>query len=113
MKKESKMNITGALVRKLRRQRKWTQKEFSRMLRDAGWSKCTRGWLAKVESGEALVRDKDLPYFRALFGEEFSVQFDMLALRENEERRDDVSLRRDIPMFNDCLSLMLVSLVLV
>jgi transcriptional regulator with XRE-family HTH domain len=113
MKKESKMNITGALVRKLRRQRKWTQKEFSLMLRDMGWSKCTRGWLAKVESGEALVRDRDLPYFRALLGEEFSVQFDKLTRKLSDDRLNVPSLRRDVDLFKNCLSLMLASMVLV
>lgn len=81
------------------------------MLREIGWSKCSRGWLAKVESGEAAVRDKDLPFFRVLLGEEFMVQFEKLAQRESDERREGV-LPRDVQLFKDYLPVIFLSFVM-
>lgn len=77
-------NISGALIRKLRKRRDWTQREFSKRLREAGWKKCTRSWLSRIESGEVTLRDRDLPYFYSVMGEEFDAEFGALMFRKVE-----------------------------
>lgn len=73
----AKKNITGPMLRKLRKRHGWTQKEFSQKLSEAGWKKCTRGWLSRVESGEVTLRDKDFPYLYAVLGREFETEFNL------------------------------------
>lgn len=73
--RHARKNITGPMLRKLRKRNGWTQKELSQKLIEAGWKKCTRGWLSRVESGEVILRDKDIPYLYAVLGREFETEF--------------------------------------
>jgi transcriptional regulator with XRE-family HTH domain len=80
--KRGKLNLAGPLVRRIRRANDWTQKDFAKMLRDAGWKRCTRGWVSRLESGEVTLRDVDLPFLYALFGEDFDTEFRAMMVRE-------------------------------
>ncbi len=44
-------------------------------LRHAGWAKCKRSWLARIETGEVAVKDLHLVFLRDVLGEEFEIQF--------------------------------------
>jgi transcriptional regulator with XRE-family HTH domain len=59
----------------MRVRRDWTQEALSEKLRLAGWTKCKRSWLARIETGEVGVKDLHLAFLREVFGEEFEVQF--------------------------------------
>jgi transcriptional regulator with XRE-family HTH domain len=80
-KHKSKLNITGPLIRKLRKGNDWTQKEFAGLLREAGLKESTRRWVSKLESGQATLRDADLPYLFAVLGVSFSDAFVALISR--------------------------------
>jgi hypothetical protein len=54
------------------------------MLVDAGWKKCTRGWLSRVESGEVTLRDKDFPYLYAVLGREFETEFNSFMTQKED-----------------------------
>lgn len=76
MKKDkSKLNMTGPLVRRLRKSNDWTQRELAALLRESGLKESTRRWVSKLESGDATLRDVDLPHLRAVFGTSFSDAF--------------------------------------
>lgn len=76
MKQEkSKLNISGPLVRRLRKSNDWTQKEFAKHLREAGLKESTRRWVSKLESGKVTLRDVDLPFLRSVLGMSFSDAF--------------------------------------
>lgn len=68
-------NISGRLLRRMRVRREWTQETLSEKLRLAGWTKCKRSWLARIETGEVGVKDLHLAFLREVFGEEFEDQF--------------------------------------
>ena len=51
------------MVRKLRNDRGWTQEEFAAKLQVLGWTRCTRGWLSRIEARLVAVRDYELTYF--------------------------------------------------
>jgi len=68
-------NISGRLLRRMRVRREWTQEILSEKLRLAGWTKCKRSWLARIETGEVGVKDLHLVFIREVFGEEFEAQF--------------------------------------
>jgi transcriptional regulator with XRE-family HTH domain len=85
MKKDkSRLNISGPLVRKLRKSNDWTQKEFATHLREAGLKESTRRWVSKLESGEVTLRDVDLPYLRSVLGVSFSDAFAALISKTSE-----------------------------
>jgi transcriptional regulator with XRE-family HTH domain len=77
-------NLCGRLVRRLRKRRQWTQEDLSGRLREIGWSKCRRSWLARIESGDVSVKDHQLAHFQAIFGAEFSSEFWALAVLHHE-----------------------------
>lgn len=51
----------------MRNQQGWTQDELAAKLQVKGWD-CTRSWLAKIEARQVAVKDFELLYFRAVFG---------------------------------------------
>lgn len=57
--------MVGATVRRLRVKRGLTQEALAAKLQVSGWD-CTRSWLAKVESGQVLVRDHQLLHLCAV-----------------------------------------------
>ena len=95
-KTSEKLNIAGPAIRRLRRSNDWTQKEFAKLLREAGWEDCSRRWISKLESGEATLRDVDLPYLRAVLGESFTNALATLITKVAEataaRRREPASL---------------------
>lgn len=56
-------NAVGPAVRRLRNERGWTQEEFAAKLQVLGWTRCTRGWLSRIEARLVAVRDYELTYF--------------------------------------------------
>ena len=56
-------NAVGPAVRRLRNEREWTQEEFAAKLQVLGWTRCTRGWLSRIEARLVAVRDYELTYF--------------------------------------------------
>ena len=60
-------NAVGPAVRRLRNERGWTQEEFAAKLQVLGWSRCTRGWLSRIEARLVAVRDYELTYFAKVF----------------------------------------------
>lgn len=60
-------NTVGPTIRKLRNQQGWTQDQLAARLQVSGWD-CTRSWLAKIEARQVAVKDFELLYFRAVFG---------------------------------------------
>ena len=77
-------NLCGRLVRRLRKRRRWTQEDLSKQLRDIGWTKCRRSWLARIESVDVSVKDHQLAHFHAVFGPGFSGEFWTLAVLHHE-----------------------------
>ncbi len=67
MKQKSHFNVTGPIVRHLRKQRGWSQQKLAERLQDAGW-KISRSSLAKVECQIVRVGDFDLQNFANVFG---------------------------------------------
>ena len=55
-------NAVGPMVRRLRNERGWTQEEFAAKLQVLGWTRCTRGWLSRIEARLVAVRDYELTY---------------------------------------------------
>jgi transcriptional regulator with XRE-family HTH domain len=51
----------------MRNQQGWSQAELAAKLQIKGWD-CTRSWLAKIEARQVAVKDFELLYFRAVFG---------------------------------------------
>lgn len=45
----------------------WTQEDLAAKLQLEGWD-CTRSWLAKIEARQVAVKDFEVLYFRAVFG---------------------------------------------
>ena len=56
-------NAVGPVVRRLRNERGWTQEGFAAKLQVLGWTRCTRGWLSRIEARLVAVRDYELAYF--------------------------------------------------
>ena len=69
--KERKGNSSGPIIRRLRKSNDWTQKDFAKKLREAGWKDCDRVWISRLESGDTVVRDIDIPYLQAVLGDDF------------------------------------------
>ena len=67
MKQKSHFNVTGPMVRHLRKQRGWSQQKLAERLQDAGW-KISRSSLAKIECRIVRVGDFDLQHFANVFG---------------------------------------------
>lgn len=86
MKKPSKRNIAGPLVRRFRKGNDWTQKEFAEKLCGAGWMKCDGGWVSRLESGDVTLRDIDLPYLLAVLGREFGEALIAFLSRRQEKK---------------------------
>jgi len=90
-----KRNIGGPIIRRLRKGHDWTQKEFAKRLREAGWRKCDRLWVSRLESGRAALRDLDLPYLQAVLGETFTAEMFGFIVKQkpifplDEEELDD------------------------
>ena len=55
-------NAVGPAVRRLRNEHGWTQEEFAAKLQVLGWTRCTRGWLSRIEARLVAVRDYELTY---------------------------------------------------
>ena len=51
------------LTRPERLQIMLTQEELAAKLQVLGWSRCTRGWLSRIEARLVAVRDYELTYF--------------------------------------------------
>lgn len=79
-------NISGRLLRRLRVRKEWTQEILSEKLRLAGWTKCRRSWLARIETGEVGVKDFHLVFIREVFGDEFEDQFWEVVAASRKER---------------------------
>ena len=55
-------NAVGSTVRRLRNERELTQEDFAAQLQVLGWTRCTRGWLSRIEARLVAVRDYELTY---------------------------------------------------
>ena len=71
-------NAVGPAVRRLRNERGMTQEEAAAKLQVLGWSRCTRGWLSRIEARLVAVRDYELTYFARVFKVALPVLFPSL-----------------------------------
>lgn len=60
-----------------------------RCIRDAGWKKCDRGWISRLESGDVILRDNDFPYLYAVLGDEFLKAFVVLIPKQVTPHKSD------------------------
>lgn len=67
MPRDTFKNAVGPTIRKMRNRQGWTQDQLAAKLQLTGWD-CTRSWLAKIEARQVAVKDFELLYFRAVFG---------------------------------------------
>ena len=67
MKRDTHYNVIGPVVRRLRKQRGWSQARLSERLQSAGW-RISRSGLAKIECRMVWVGDFELLYFVNVFG---------------------------------------------
>ena len=83
-------NAVGPKIRKLRNQQGWTQDQLAAKLQILGWD-CTRSWLAKIEARQVHLKDFELLYFRAVFGNELSDFFTTLSPKKADPRHNKES----------------------
>lgn len=67
MKRETYLNVIGPEIRRIRRQRGWSQSKLAEHLKSAGWD-ITRSSLAKIECRIVWVGDFEVLYFVNVFG---------------------------------------------
>ena len=67
MKRETHFNVIGPVVRRLRKQRGWSQENLAERLQAAGWH-ISRSSLAKIECRVVWVGDFELLHFVKVFG---------------------------------------------
>ena len=67
MKRDTHYNVIGPVVRRLRKQRGWSQAKLAERLQSAGW-RISRSGLAKIECRVVWVGDFELLYFVNVFG---------------------------------------------
>lgn len=83
-------NAAGPSIRKLRNQQGWTQEQLAARLQVLGWD-CTRSWLAKIEARQVHLKDFELLYFRAVFGNDLTDFFSTLTPEKADPRQHKVS----------------------
>ena len=67
MKRDTHYNVIGPVVRRLRKQRGWSQAMLAGRLQSAGW-RISRSGLAKIECRMVWVGDFELLYFVNVLG---------------------------------------------
>jgi transcriptional regulator with XRE-family HTH domain len=67
MKRDTHLNVIGPEIRRIRKQRGWSQSTLAQRLQSAGWD-ITRSGLAKIECRIVWVGDFELLYFVNVFG---------------------------------------------
>ncbi len=108
--RDEKKNLAGPTVRRLRKSNDWTQKEFAKLLREAGWKRCTRGWVSRLEAGDVILRDIDLPYLCAVLGEDFGFEFMVTVSKAASTKTSQKSAHKDVArLLNFIPSILLTS----
>jgi len=64
---DAPLNVSAAVIRRLRNERGWTQPELAAACHLAGWE-VSRDVIARIEGGTKLVRDSELAALAAVFG---------------------------------------------
>ena len=67
--------LLGIHIRELRVLNGWTQQEFSVLLRQNGFQRCSRALLSQIETGGATIRGHEIYYLRQVFGEIFESEY--------------------------------------
>ena len=67
MKRDTHLNVIGPEVRRIRKQRGWSQSKLALHLQSVGWN-ISRSGLAKIECRIMWVGDFELLYFVNVFG---------------------------------------------
>ncbi|HEX8294805.1 MAG TPA: helix-turn-helix transcriptional regulator [Chthoniobacteraceae bacterium] len=67
MKRDTHLNVIGPEIRRIRKQRGWSQSKLALRLQSVGWQ-ISRSALAKIECRIVWVGDFELLYFVSAFG---------------------------------------------
>jgi len=67
--------LLGVSVRENRMRSGLTQRDLAALLRDSGFSRCSRALLSQIEAGVATIRGYEIYYLRKVFGKAFESEF--------------------------------------